>query len=283
MRINWLITMNNAHRLQEIEIYLHSLVKSLQDGKLPVNIQNISQVFDTAIAHTPRLSLPPEKFSDVYNDIPNILDAYAIVVNLSPDSYRQTSQQIVFDRHPKGNYWIIPITAAHHAWLVPNPTRQIDLTRLNTLSFAFDWPDRERTTDQDTFKLLEPAIVSTLPTAAPSWKLIKRGTISTFLNATARAHYQAIQPVPALTVVEINALVEKKFQERLTTLENQLFDRLAARLPVANSVESMVVESIASLAPEAIEDTPPTNNSFGDLWRQSLSTIMLSDEPDSDT
>jgi hypothetical protein len=271
--------MNNAHGLQEIEIYLHSLVQSLQEGKLPVNIQNISQVFDSAIASTPRLSLPPEKFSDVYNDIPNILDAYAIAVNLSPESYRQTNQQqIVFDRHPNGNYWIVPIAATpHHAWLVPNPTRQIDLTRLNTLSFAFDWPDRERTTDQDTFKLLEPALVSILPTAVPSWKLIKRGTISTFLNATARAHYQAIQPVPALNVVEINALVEKKFQERLTTLENQLFDRLAARVPVANSVES-----IDSLAPSAIEDSPPANNSFGDLWRQSLSTIMLSDEPDSE-
>jgi hypothetical protein len=266
--------MDNAHRLQEIEIYLHSLVKSLQEGKLPVNIQNISQVFDTAIASTPRLSLPPEKFSDVYNDIPNILTAYAIAANLSPESYRQTSQQIIFDRHPNGNYWIIPVAAANHAWLVPNPTRQIDLTRLNTLSFAFDWPDRERTTDQDTFKLVEPALVSTLPTAAPSWKLIKRGTISTFLNATTRAHHQAINPVPALTIVEVNALVEKKLQERLVTLENELFDRLAARLPVANYVESAVVESI--------EDTPPANNSFGDLWRQSLSTIMLSDEPDSE-
>ncbi len=205
------MTMDNAHRLQEIEIYLHSLVKSLQEGKLPVNIQNISQVFDSAIASTPRLSLPPGKFSDVYNDIPNILDAYAIAVNLSPDSYRQTTQQIVFDRHPNGNYWIIPIAATpHHAWLVPNPSRQIDLSRLNTLSFAFDWPDRERTTSQDTFKLLEPALVSTLPTAALSWKLIKRGTISTFLNATARAHHQAITPVPALTIVEVNALVEKK-------------------------------------------------------------------------
>jgi hypothetical protein len=269
--------MDNAHRLQEIEIYLHSLVKSLQEGKLPVNIQNISQVFDTAIASTPRLSLPPEKFSDVYNDIPNILDAYAIAANLTPDSYRQTNQQqIVFDRHPNGNYWIIPIAATpNHAWLVPNPTRQIDLTRLNTLSFAFDWPDRERTTDQDTFKLVEPALVSTLPTADPSWKLIKRGTISTFLNATARAHHQAINPVPALTIVEVNALVEKKLQERLVTLENELFDRLAARLPVAN-----YVEPIDASMPEAIEDTPPANNSFSDLWRQSLSTIMLSDEPD---
>jgi hypothetical protein len=279
--------MDNTHRLQEIEIYLHSLVKSLQEGKLPVNIQNISQVFDTAIATTPRLSLPPEKFSDVYNDIPNILAAYAIAANLSSDSYRQTNQQIIFDRHPNGNYWIIPISAAaNHAWLVPNPTRQIDLTRLNTLSFAFDWPDRERTSDQDTFKLVEPALVSTLPTASPSWKLIKRGTISTFLNATARAHHQAIKPLPALTIVEVNALVEKKLQERLVTLENELFDRLAARMPVANSVESIdssMPEAIASLAPSAIKDTPPANNSFSDLWRQSLSTIMLSDEPDSDS
>jgi hypothetical protein len=272
--------MDNAHRLQEIEIYLHSLVKSLQEGKLPVNIQNISQVFDTAIATTPRLSLPPEKFSDIYNDIPTILEAYAIAVNLSPDSYRQTTQQIVFDRHPNGNYWTILIAATpHHAWLVPNPTRQIDLSRLNTLSFAFDWPDRERTTNQDTYKLVTPALVSTLPTTTPSWKLIKRGTISTFLNATARAQHQAINPVPALTIVEVNALVEQKFQERLATLENELFDRLVARLPVTNAVQP-AVESITEGTSEVIEDTNPANNSFGDLWRQSLSTIMLSDEPD---
>ena len=155
----------------------------------------------------------------------------------------------------------------------PTPAAKSTFTRLNTLSFAFDWPD-QRTTSQDTFKLLEPALVSTLPTAALSWKLIKRGTISTFLNATARAHHQAITPVPALTIVEVNALVEKKIQERLATLENELFDRLAVRLAVTNSVELVV---------ESIEDAPPANNSFGDLWRQSLSTIMLNDDPDFDT
>jgi hypothetical protein len=113
---------------------------------------------------------------------------------------------------------------------------------------------------------------------SPSQHPTHRDTISTFLNAIARAHYQAINPVPTLTIVEINALVEKKFQERLVTLENELFDRLAARLPVTNSAES-----IDSLELTAIEDTPPANNSFSDLWRQSLSSIMLSDEPDSDT
>ena len=72
-------------------------------------------------------------------------------------------------------------------------------------------------------------------------------------------------------MVEINALVEKKFQERLVTLENELFDRLTARIPTP------------SLAVEPIEDPPVADNSLSDLWRQSLSTIMLNDEPESGT
>ena len=75
-----------AQKLQSIEAYLTSLVDTLQQGKLPVNIKNISQVFDRAIVEIPRLSVPPEKFCTLYNDIPNILSAYAITVTLTAAS-----------------------------------------------------------------------------------------------------------------------------------------------------------------------------------------------------
>jgi hypothetical protein len=108
-----------AQKLQSIEAHLTSLEDSLQQGKFPVNIKKISQVFDKAITEIPRLSLPPEKFCTLYNDIPIVLSAYAITATLSVESYRQTQNaSIVFERLYNGNYWIIPLAATpNHAWL----------------------------------------------------------------------------------------------------------------------------------------------------------------------
>jgi hypothetical protein len=180
-----------AQKLQSIEAYLNTLVTALQRGEFPVNLKNISQVFDQAVSELPRLNLPPEKFCDLYNDIPTILSAYAITVTLNAASYRQTSSQVVFDRLYNGNYWVLPLaTTSAQAWLVPNPTRRIDLTRLDSLPLAFDWPDRDNPSHQNTFTLMEPAIVNILPTAPLTWKLLKRGAISSFLNIDTRRQNQ---------------------------------------------------------------------------------------------
>jgi hypothetical protein len=49
-----------AQKLQSIKAHLTSLEDSLQQGKFPVNIKKISQVFDKAVTEIPRLSLRPE-------------------------------------------------------------------------------------------------------------------------------------------------------------------------------------------------------------------------------
>jgi tetratricopeptide (TPR) repeat protein len=263
-----------AQKLQAIEAYLQNLTTALQQGKFPVNIQNISQVFDQAITAIPRINMPSEKFCDIYNDLPNILDAYAITVTLNADSYRQiNNQQIVFERLYNGNYWIIPIAATPlHAWLVPNPTRQIDLTRLTSLPFAFDWPGSEQITNQDTFILKKPALVSTLPTTPLSWKLLKRGAISSFLNTDARAHHESFPANSSLSSSE-SGMVELKVKEHLAILENQLFDRLIAHFSTTHPNPPI----------EVIKDNPLVSslpaNSLGDLWRQSITDMMLITEP----
>jgi hypothetical protein len=262
-----------AQKLQAIEAYLNSLVVALQHGELPVNLKNITQVFDQAIGQLPRLNLPREKFIDLYNDLPTILSAYAITATLNAASYRRiNSSPIVFDRLHNGNYWILPL-AAHpdHAWLVPNPTRRIDLTRLDSLPFAFDWPEQGTASAPiiNTFTLTEPAVVHTLPTSPLTWKLLKRGIICPFLPKDAHSPNQTI--ADRLDVTEMKAMVEQAVDNRLAAMKSQLLSQLRAEL------QSFSAESDTS-APieENIQETTTTEvPSLGDLWRQSLTEMMI--------
>jgi hypothetical protein len=272
-----------AQKLQSIEAHLTSLEDSLQQGKFPVNIKKISQVFDKAITEIPRLSLPPEKFCTLYNDIPIVLSAYAITATLSVESYRQTQNaSIVFERLYNGNYWIIPLAATpNHAWLVLNPTRKIDLPRLNSLPFAFDWEEPGNLNYQTTFSLLEPALVSILPTENLTWKLIQRGTLSSFLNPDAQRQNQAVNGESA---PNIEQMVEQAVKVRLSILEKQISDRLTAQMKLeiqefqADSIDKNKYDYTFS---NSTDSTPaPEPESLGDLWRQSLTDMMIFGDDD---
>lgn len=214
----------------------------------------------------------------MYNDIPNILSAYAITVTLTAASYRQTnSQQIVFERLYNGNYWIIPLAATSaHAWLVPNPTRKLDLTRLDSFPFAFDWKDRDTSTYQTTFTLLEPAMVSVLPIEPLAWKLIKRGSIRPFLNPDARLQNRAIDGKAA---PEIEQMIEQAVNERISDLETQILDRLKAQIRVEiQEIHSIPIDKnqYDYDFSNNIDSTPvPEPESLDDLWRQSLTDMMI--------
>jgi tetratricopeptide (TPR) repeat protein len=272
-----------AQKLQEIEALIASLVTALQQGELPVNLKNISQVFDRAIEELPRLSLPSEKFCAVYNDIPNLLSAYAINVTLTAASYRQTIKPIIFERLYNGNYWIIPIGAdPQRAWLVPNPTRKIDLTRLESLSFAFDWPER-RSNYQSTVSLSAPAIVRIQPTTPLTWKLVERGTISPYLNTDAFFQSQALTG----QYLEIEAMVEQAVADHLATLKLQLRAELLAESvsPVDNPGQSTTIGANLGDRPYPETSAPPQTNTstvtsaqtLGDMWRQSLTEMMAAE------
>jgi tetratricopeptide (TPR) repeat protein len=269
-----------AQKLQEIEALIASLVDSLQRGELPVNLKNISQVFDRAIEELPRLSLPPDKFCAIYNDIPNLLSAYAISVTLSAPSYRQAIKPIIFERLHNGNYWIIPIAAEpQRAWLVPNPTRKIDLTRLDSFSFAFDWPERS-SNSHSTVSLAAPAIVSVQPTALLTWKLIERGTISPFLNTDGFLQSQALTG----QYLEIEAMVEHAVADRVATMKLQLLSQLRAELlpesvPQSSNHLGQSTAAERSVPNEIAASTPA--QTLGDLWRQSLMEMITEEHPPS--
>jgi hypothetical protein len=162
-----------AQKLQELETYLHTLVENLQRGEFPIGLKPVRTIFDrTLTREIPQLQLPPEKFIELYNDIPNLFNAYAITVNLTAATYHQNEQQkAIFERHPQGNYWVI-MTKPEQGWLVPNPNRKA-INR--SLPFAFDSPPDL----PSIWNLFLPAIAQILPTEPITWQVTQRGQLGT--------------------------------------------------------------------------------------------------------
>ena len=169
-----------SRQIQQLETYITSVVAALTRKEFPVNIKRVVQIFDATFSQVPSvLNLSEEKFVEIYNDVPNVLMAYALDATLSEESYRQSDVKITFNRFPQGNYWIIHYDRTdNRAWLVPNPLRPIAFDRLKSIEFSFE-RTFNTTGNKDIIILVTPAIVQLLPTTEPlSWKLVKRGKLS---------------------------------------------------------------------------------------------------------
>jgi hypothetical protein len=167
-------------QIQQLEIYLNNLVSALTRGELPVNLQTVTQIFDNAISSLPPiLHLSEDQFIGTYNDIPQILTAYAINITLSEDSYHQTTE-VFFHRLSQGNYWVIPTQLIQDGgWLIPNPLKNLVLDRMKSLEFSFDLDIFPTGNNQSNYFLVAPALVKILPIVEPlTWKLIQRGKLT---------------------------------------------------------------------------------------------------------
>ena len=199
--------------LKKLELYVSGLVLSLNRGELPVNLTKVTQVFD-GLALTNRLSIdiPANKFVELYNDLPNILTGYAIDATLSDESYRQTeTHQITFYRLNRGSYWIFltdRIGKPGLAWLVPNPLKDLQISRTKSLNFCFN-----------IIILAKPALVQLLPHAEQLiWKLIERGVITN----GARSNASEIDHEQLAKQTEIIRSTVNKHEQLSTSLKIQL-------------------------------------------------------------
>ena len=189
-----------ARQIQQLEIYLNNLVSALTRGELPVNLQPITQIFDSTIKSlTPVLNLSEDRFIDIYNDIPQLLTAYAVDVTLSEDSYRSVDNNITFNRFHRGNYWIITSAdSIDKAWLVPDPLKNLSLDRMPSLAASFDRDiiDQNRDHNFHTYFLVTPALVQILPIVEPlTWKLLERGKITNSQIQKSTAITDAIEDI----------------------------------------------------------------------------------------
>jgi hypothetical protein len=224
--------------LKKLELYISGLVFSLNRGELPVNLAKVTQVFD-GLALTNRLSIdvPANKFVELYNDLPNILTGYAIDATLSDESYRQTeTHQITFYRLNRGSYWIFPtdrIGKSGLAWLVPNPLKDLQISKTKSLNFCFDIDSSSQ--NGNNIILAKPALVQLLPNAEQLiWKLIERGVITngTRSNATAGS----IDSEQLIKQTEIIRSIASK-HEQLKLICTQTVEQLAKQEQVVSSIQ----------------------------------------------
>jgi hypothetical protein len=201
-----------ARQIQQLEIYLNNLVSALTRGELPVNLQPITQIFDRAIASIPpTLNIPQDRFIELYNDLPHLFTAYAIDVTLSEDSYHRQTNEILFHRFVRGNYWIIPTQSApEKGWLVPNPTKGLAIDRMPSLAASFD-RDLIPNANNPNCLVIAPALVQILPIVEPlTWKLIERGKLT---------NTQIQQSAAATNVIESLLAKLVKLNDRILQIE----------------------------------------------------------------
>lgn len=239
-----------ARQIQQLEIYLNNLVSSLMRGELPVNLQPVTQIFDNAIAAIPPiLDLPQARFIELYNDLPHLFTAYAIDVTLSEDSYHRQTNDILFHRFARGNYWIIPTKVElDKGWLVPNPLKGLSLDRMPSLAASFD-RDIIPTSTNSSCVLVAPALVQILPIVAPlTWKLVERGKLTT----------TQVQQSAATTNV-IESLVEKlvKLNDRILQIERksvttEVMKTLTDRQEQLQSISAKIIDQLATKQQEIL-------------------------------
>jgi hypothetical protein len=243
-----------ARQIQQLEIYLNNLVSALTRGELPVNLQPVTQIFDNAIsAIDPILNLPENRFIELYNDIPQILTAYAIDVTLSGDSYRNINDNITFNRLHRGNYLIIPTqNLIDKAWLVPNPLKNLSLNRLPSIDTCFDRDKITTENNYNSYFLETPAIVQLLPIIEPlTWKLVTRGKIT-------HNSIQKLSPFnTAIQKIYEQLRRDNHRQDKLVARQDRLLDELTK----ANVRATLQDKEIATLKIQ-LASVLTTNNSI---------------------
>jgi formylglycine-generating enzyme required for sulfatase activity len=168
----------SAQNIQEIEAYLDKLVSALRQGEFPVNLEKVTNVFDRVlIEESPLLDIPSNKLLTLYNDTPRVLVAYSIEANITNESSSKNDPKMVFfGRENQGNYWLIRVDATH-AWLIPNPTKKIQIERSSSLSLAFDFDRSNSEMYISDLGLTKLTLTQIMPTEPPTWKVIERGML----------------------------------------------------------------------------------------------------------
>lgn len=238
-----------ARQIQQLEIYLNNLVSALTRGELPVNLQPVTQIFDNAIESIPpALNLPQERFIELYNDLPHLFTAYAIDVTLSEDSYHRQTNEILFHRFLRGNYWIIPIQSApDKGWLVPNPTKALSIERMPSLAASFDREIVSSTNNNCI--LVAPAIVQILPIVEPlTWKLVERGKLTNTQIQQSTATTNIIESLVA-KLVKLNDRILQIEQGHVKFEETEILTDKQAQL---QSIVTKIVEQLATKQQEIV-------------------------------
>lgn len=160
------------------------------------------------------LQLPLDKLISIYNDVPQILAAYAVEVALNSESYRHNHEQnIILEPLIRGKYWVILLENNHEQkyYLLPNALVKIKLYRTKSINYLFNLRG-EITRSIENFTLIKPSDLQILP-SGQQWQLINAGEL----------HIGSKSPTLEL-VSEIEEITKK--QEKTTSTIEELINIL---------------------------------------------------------
>ncbi|WP_013325745.1 hypothetical protein [Gloeothece verrucosa] len=122
-----------------------------------------------------KVELSESQLIEVYNEIPQLLSAYAVKVALTPESFREPTEGNIFlEESETGNYWIIRTGNEIHL-LVPKVSLKFDIYKLKTVQHLFSFQGEVKSQNSEFF-LMSPAKVSWLSNGK-QWKLEDKGEL----------------------------------------------------------------------------------------------------------
>jgi flagellar biosynthesis chaperone FliJ len=223
--MNIMININNEennNQLSEIIKYLDNLetrfkqlYDDLEKGELPVR-EKLVRTF--TISESLRLSaikllrVGKKDLIKYYHECPQILTEYATEVDLIPDSYRSVIPETIFERSPRGKYWVILTEnqTQKFYWLLPNGNQNNFRNFTNeTISKIFEIESPNYATDN--IILIEPAKLSICANDT-QWKLEEKGFIK-----------KGSIPPSSQTSFELEkiSLLQEQLQFQITELKKQ--------------------------------------------------------------
>lgn len=167
--------MSNNSELEKIITYVQKLEKRLKqlESKEAIIVQGFLQ------NQQPKpLKISVDKLINLYNDIPHILNEYAIEVSLTFQSYRQNNEgNIILEKVVKGNYWVIFLEniEINDYYLLPNGNRKIRPYKLETINHLFNLKGLKNNNEEE-FTLIKPCQLNILP-SGKEWKIKHKGEL----------------------------------------------------------------------------------------------------------
>jgi hypothetical protein len=211
-------------RLQTLETKFDELMLSLMAGQIPVKLTKAASVPSAKIeAPIPQLKLSQSKFVEIYNEIPILLQAYAIPVDWTIESYQNPKRPpLILEPRNNSNYWVVSVLVSNQIlyWLVPNPLRQIQFDKLDHLSYLFDYYQLSQANKNSEFYLIKPGQVTYyFDSGVPKWKLEHQGEIMVANGSSAKS--DPVQQIEALQQqVRQQEVTLQQLQQQITQLMN---------------------------------------------------------------
>ncbi|PSB04283.1 hypothetical protein [Merismopedia glauca] len=243
---------NNLENLNQEIIRLRKRLDNIESSLAFPESRQLNKALE--IPKVSKIKLSEGKLVEVFNDVPQLLSAYATSVSLTASSYRQINQMpIVLENANWGNYWVIATEDDY--WLLPNIKLKLNIHKLKTIKYLFKL-EKKSSANTDEYSLIKPAKVSLMPNGC-EWKLEASGKIEF-------GSYREFQWRSELEIIDLQS---QKLQSLLEQADRQS-QELQSQIDRIPEERSLLISQLSE----------SLNN-----WRKNLTSQLDLDSPQLET